>query len=146
VTPCWGALQRNYLTPPFTVRVLTQYTYQPRTALLNQNWRHVHFLFRIPTKALTAAQTVFKVGPRVTRTKRRVLNYGEEPDTQHDNGHKHFDIVINISYKFAGSSRSSHHKFIASTLNRKLISNLLRAYINGRLIPEPQQVTVTRVL
>ena len=87
-----------------------------------------------------------KVGSRVTRTKRGVLNYGEEPDTQQDNGHTHFDLIIYISYKFACSSRASYHKFIALTLNRELISNLLRAYINGRLIPEPQQVTVTRVL
>jgi len=48
--------------------------------------------------------------------KRRVLNYGEEPDTQQDNGHTHFDLIINIGYKFACSSKASYHKFIALTL------------------------------
>jgi hypothetical protein len=76
----------------------------------------------------------------------RVLNYREEPGTLQDNGHTRFDLIINISYKFACSSKASYHKFIALTLNRKIISYLLRAYINGRLIPEPQQVTVTQVL
>jgi len=100
----------------------------------------------IPTEALTATQNVFKVGSRVTRTKRRVLNYGEEPGTQQDNGHTHSDPIINISYKFVCSSRASYYKFIALTLNKELISNLLRVHINDRLILEPQQVAVTRVL
>jgi hypothetical protein len=63
----------------------------------------------IPTGVLTATETAFKVASRVTQTKCRVLNYGEELDTKQGNGQTPFDLVTDMRYKFACTSGVSYH-------------------------------------